>query len=133
MSGSEQIDTTSASGKLVLNVLMSVSQWEREVISERTSEVMQYKKSIGQRVGSLPYGMQVDEDGKTLVPNEAEQEVLAYMKDLRYMGMTYTEITNRLRAENVPSRQKLGSDKPGQWQRTSVYRILRDEEVHEVR
>ena len=132
MSVSEQIDTTSASGKLVLNVLMSVSQWEREVISERTSEVMQYKKSRGELVGSVPYGMKVGQDGKTLEPDEAEQEVLAYMKDLRYMGMSYRKIAGRLRAENVPSRQKLGSDKPGQWQPTSVHRLLRNEEVHEI-
>ncbi|TPV94092.1 MAG: recombinase family protein, partial [Myxococcales bacterium FL481] len=33
----DQIDTRTASGRLVLNVLVSVSQWEREAIAERTS------------------------------------------------------------------------------------------------
>jgi len=36
LSVSEQIDTRSAAGRLVLNVLASVSQWEREAIGERT-------------------------------------------------------------------------------------------------
>ena len=36
LSVGEQIDTRSAAGRLVLNVLASVSQWEREAIGERT-------------------------------------------------------------------------------------------------
>ena len=36
MSVAEQIDTHSAAGRLVLNILASVSQWERETIAERT-------------------------------------------------------------------------------------------------
>lgn len=39
LSVSEQIDTRSAAGRLVLNVLASVSQWEREAIGERTAAV----------------------------------------------------------------------------------------------
>jgi len=37
LSVGEQIDTRSAAGRLVLNVLASVSQWEREAIGERTA------------------------------------------------------------------------------------------------
>ncbi len=47
MSVSEQIDTRTASGRLVLNVLMSVAQWEREAIGERTNAALQHKKSQG--------------------------------------------------------------------------------------
>ena len=43
MSVSEQIDTRTAAGRLVLNVLASVSQWERETIGERTSAAMRAK------------------------------------------------------------------------------------------
>src|SRR3954468_11614111 len=42
LSVGEQIDTRSAAGRLVLNVLASVSQWEREAIGERTATVMQH-------------------------------------------------------------------------------------------
>lgn len=51
MSVSEQIDTRSANGRLTLNVLMSVSQWEREVIGERTSEAMQHLRASGAYTG----------------------------------------------------------------------------------
>jgi DNA invertase Pin-like site-specific DNA recombinase len=37
---SEQVDTRTAAGRLVLNVLGAVSQWEREAIGERTSVAM---------------------------------------------------------------------------------------------
>lgn len=38
LSVGEQIDTRTAAGRLVLNVLGSVAQWERETIGERTAE-----------------------------------------------------------------------------------------------
>ena len=47
MSVSEQIDTRSAAGRLVLNILASVSQWERETIGERTRDAMQHKQANG--------------------------------------------------------------------------------------
>lgn len=48
---SDQIDTRSAAGRMVLNILASVSQWEREAIGERTSEVMRYKQRKHEYIG----------------------------------------------------------------------------------
>ena len=57
LSVGEQIDTRSAAGRLVLNVLASVSQWEREVIGERTSAAMQHMRNQNQYTGGKPpYG-----------------------------------------------------------------------------
>ena len=47
----DSIDTRSAGGKLILNVLMSVAQWEREAISERTQEAMAELRRQGVSVG----------------------------------------------------------------------------------
>ena len=58
----DSIDTRSAGGKLILNVLMSVSQWEREAISERTQEVMAELKRQGISVGGAPYGWHYSKD-----------------------------------------------------------------------
>jgi DNA invertase Pin-like site-specific DNA recombinase len=52
LSVSEQIDTRTAGGRLVLNILGSVSQWEREVIGERTAAALQHKKTRAS--GSAP-------------------------------------------------------------------------------
>ena len=48
LSVGEKIDTRSAAGRLVLNVLASVSQWDREAIGERTAMAMQHKAKQGE-------------------------------------------------------------------------------------
>lgn len=45
VSVAESLDTGTAAGRLVLNVMASVSQWEREVIGERTREALAHKKA----------------------------------------------------------------------------------------
>lgn len=66
LSVGEQIDTRSAAGRLVLNVLASVSQWEREAIGERTATVMQHKLARGEYTGGKPpYGKKLSACGRT--------------------------------------------------------------------
>ena len=71
-----------------MNLLMSVSQWEREVIGERTRQALQYKKSIGQRIGGIPFGLKLAADGKHFDKNAAEQSALARIRLLRSQGYT---------------------------------------------
>ena len=67
LSVGEQIDTRTAAGRLVLNVLASVSQWEREAIGERTAAAMQHKASHGQYTGGrVPFGYRLASDGEHL-------------------------------------------------------------------
>lgn len=47
----EAIDTSTPIGRLLLMVLGAVAQFERELISERTSRGMQHRKSQGARFG----------------------------------------------------------------------------------
>src|SRR5207253_2981191 len=70
---SDSIDTRTAAGRLVLNVLMSVAAWEREVIAERTKDAMQHKIRNAQRCSRTKYGFDITNNGKSLVPNDAEQ------------------------------------------------------------
>jgi len=44
---SEQIDTTSASGKMVFRLMAVLNEFERDQISERTSAALQHKKAKG--------------------------------------------------------------------------------------
>ena len=53
VSVAESLDTGSASGRLVLNIMTAVSQWEREAIGERTRDALRHKKAKGERVGYL--------------------------------------------------------------------------------
>jgi DNA invertase Pin-like site-specific DNA recombinase len=105
LSVGEQIDTRSAAGRLVLNVLASVSQWEREAIGERTSAAMQHKASLGEYTGGdLPYGYSLAPDGELLVPNSAEQAVLGTARKLRSAGLSLRSVARELNAQGFRSR-----------------------------
>ncbi len=45
------VDTSTATGEMVANVMMAVAQWERRVIGERTSAAMQAAKRQGKHMG----------------------------------------------------------------------------------
>ena len=91
LSVGEQIDTRSAAGRLVLNVLASVSQWEREVIGERTSAAMQHMRNQNKYTGGkAPYGYNlVDGD---LVENDDEQEVIKLVAKYKAKGLSLRKI-----------------------------------------
>jgi site-specific DNA recombinase len=99
----ESLDATTATGRLMMNLLASVSQWEREVIGERTKDAMQHLKAQGAR-----YCHAVFEDSATLTR----------MQQYRANGLSYQAIAEELNAAGVPS--TLG----GQWFANAVRRIL---------
>ena len=103
MSVSEQFDTRSSAGRLVLNVLASVAQWERETIGERTREVMQHLRRTGQ-VYSRP-----------CLTNKA---VIRRMQQLRDDGMAYRGIAQQLAAEGHQTARG------GQWDESTVRKFL---------
>lgn len=97
MSVGENIDTRSAAGRLVLNVLASVAQWEREATGERTAAAMQHKAAMGEFTGgAAPYGYAVGEDGVRLVEVEAEQAVLHEARTLRAAGLSLRAVAAEL-------------------------------------
>lgn len=102
---SEKIDTTSAAGKMVFRMLAVLSEFERDQISERTKSALQHMRAQGCRVsGRIPYGFDLDSDGKRLVPNEAEQTGIATMRRLRAEGQSLRKIAEALRAEGIETK-----------------------------
>ena len=99
----EQVDTSSAAGRLVLNLLTSVAQWEREAISERTSAALQAKRAKGERAGNVPFGFEADADGR-LREHAAEQLIIARCIELRAKGMSFRAIERMLACEGHVSR-----------------------------
>jgi DNA invertase Pin-like site-specific DNA recombinase len=104
LSVGEQIDTRTAAGRLVLNVLASVAQWEREAIGERTATAMAHKKTKGERVGAVPYGYGLDADGHALVPVAAEQAVIAEARRLKASGLALRAIAAELERAGMVAR-----------------------------
>lgn len=99
LSVTEQLDTRSAGGRLCLNLLASVAQWERETIGERTSYAMQAKKEKGERVGAVPFGFVLDADAKRLRAVEAEQHAITLARRLRADGLSLRQVAERLEDE----------------------------------
>ena len=99
----ESLDATTATGRLMMNLLASVSQWEREVIGERTRDAMQHLRRTGQ-VYSRP-----------CLTNEA---VISRMQQLRANGMAYRGIAAQLAAEGHETARG------GQWDESTVRKFL---------
>jgi site-specific DNA recombinase len=84
MSVSEQIDTRTAAGRMVLHILAAVSHWERETIGERTAEAMAYKRRQREYTGGEPpYGWQLAADGVHLDPHVDEQAIIRKALELK--------------------------------------------------
>lgn len=96
LSVADQLDTASAAGRLVMNILASVGQWEREAIGERTRDALRAKAGRGELVGSVPYGFRLAEDGKNLLPEPAEQAALEQARELRASGLSLRAVAAEL-------------------------------------
>jgi len=106
LSVGEQIDTRTAAGRLVLNVLGSVAQWERETIGERTKEALAHKRAIGECTSLYaPYGYRLANDEKTLVADEAEQALLAAIREARQRGLSQRAVVADLARQGFTTRK----------------------------
>ncbi len=86
---------------MVRQVLSAIAEYERRLISSRTSFFMRAHQKTGRRMGRFaPYGCAVDPaDPARLVPVPREQEAVALVKSLQKEGRRICEIVRRLNAE----------------------------------
>jgi DNA invertase Pin-like site-specific DNA recombinase len=105
VSVADSLDTRSAAGRLVLNIMVSVSQWEREAIGERTRDAMRHKRSKGERIGTVPFGYRLAADGVQLEPDVEEQAMVARMRRLRNAGKSLREIAAALNGSGHRTRR----------------------------
>jgi site-specific DNA recombinase len=69
----QQFHSATSMGRLVLNMLLSFAQFERELIAERTRDKIAAARRKGKWVGGMPLlGYDVDPKGSKLRINEAE-------------------------------------------------------------
>lgn len=116
VSVAESLDTASAAGRLVINIMASVSQWERETIGERTRDVLRHKKATRQAYASTPYGF--TRCGTALVESERELETVRRIHSWRSEGATLRDIAARLAQAGVAT--KTGA----RWHASTVRAIL---------
>ena len=119
MSVNESIDTRSAAGRLVLNILCSVAQWERQAVSERTKAALDHKRSKGEFCGGrVPFGSQKSEDGKFLEENEKEMAVIVMARAYQVKGLSLSKIAIQLNEDGILNRGR-------KWHKVSIHRMLK--------
>jgi DNA invertase Pin-like site-specific DNA recombinase len=103
---------------MVLNLIMTIAEWEREIIGERTSDALQAKIRRGERCGRLRFGYDLGPDGKTLIPNPRDQEAITRMRAWRAQGKTYRDLVRLV--------EDLGIDTKGGgiWRPQTIRQIL---------
>ena len=117
ISVAESLDTSSAAGRLVLNIMTAVSQWEREAIGERTRDALSHKRTNGERVGNIAFGYRLAPDGVHIEPEPAEQAMIAAIGKLRTQGRSLRRIAIDLNRRGWRTR------KGSEWRLESVARI----------
>lgn len=119
--GGQSINTTTATGRLVTNFLLSIAQFEPENTAERTSAALRHMQSNGFLAGGVPYGKRLGPvvDGrKTLVDDESEVTIRDNrILPMRAEGMGYYKIARILNHEGVPARGG------GKWWHTTVRNV----------
>jgi len=106
---SEKIDTTSAAGRMIFRLLAVLAEFERDVISERTSMAMRHMQSTGRFIGGrAPFGFTLLENGHLQAVPE-EQEVIDRARTLHTTsGMSLRKIASVLGQEGRISRTGRG-------------------------
>jgi len=115
---SERIDTTSASGKMIFRLMAVLNEFERDQISERTSAILQHKKSNLDAYSPTPYGYR--KEGKKLVADSDEQKIVRRIYRLRKKGFSIRFIAKSLNRRKIPAK------KGGVWHSSSIHYILRN-------
>ena len=118
---SESLDTSSATGRLVVTVMAAVTQWERETISERTREALAVLQSQGKRVGAVPFGWSTG-TGRELVASPGEIAIIECAESLKRSGRTLSEIADELTRRGMTTRRGTPFSRQG------VYRMLKKSE-----
>jgi len=100
VSVTQQFNTTTSLGRLTLNILLSFAQFEREIISERTSDKMSAARRKGKWIGGTPVlGYDVDPAGGRLVINDKEarrvREIFALFIQHHSLSAVVAELARR--------------------------------------
>jgi len=103
VSVTQQFNTTTSMGRLMLNVLLSFAQFEREVTGERIRDKIAASKRKGMWMGGVP-PLGYDVDNRRLVPNAREARLIRHIF-ARFVELgSSTKLVKELRLDGVTSK-----------------------------
>ena len=80
VSVTQEINTSTSAGRMMLNILMTFAQYEREIIAERVRDKVSAAKKRGKNCGGFPIlGYDSDPATKKLIINEQEAEIVRFV------------------------------------------------------
>ena len=96
------VDTSTPDGFMSFAMRAFMGEMERRQVKYRTKKAMQYKKSQGRIVGSVPFGF--NRKGDELVKDAKEQKVIKKVNTLHKNGLTLIKIVRKLESIGIVSR-----------------------------
>ena len=98
-------DTTTPQGRLIVNQMMSIAQFEAENTGQRIRQVQAYKVTQGEVIsGNAPYGYRIE--NKHLVPSETADSVLLAFKTFERTGSINGSLRELADVPGLPRIQK---------------------------
>lgn len=137
-SATESFDTETPSGRLMLQILGSFAEHERETIRQRMLDGKKKAASLGRWVtGVPPYGYRITKDKRLEIHNEESEVVQKFFEWLVYEKCSLREITRRAIEQDLPTpthktiRGQQSKKKDirikGNWHKRTINRILVNE------
>lgn len=116
----ENFDTSTPHGSFTLNILASLAELESKITSNRIKDVLQYKKTNGYCVGTVPFGFDKTND-KLLIENHDEQATLKLIKRLIKKGTSYQGICDYLIKKKRLNKKGICS-----WNKGNLFRLIKN-------
>ena len=128
VSVTQQFNTATSMGRLVLNVLLSFAQFEREIISERTRDKIAATRRKGKWAGGHPVlGYDIDPKGYRLAVNPAEAERVRQIFTLYLEHGSLLPVVEELATRGWTTKRwhtKRGPARGRAFDRTNLYNLL---------
>ena len=120
--GGQTINTKSATGRMFLTMLAGFAEFERRLISERTSAALQHMKAAGQVYGPTPFGYDAEGPQRgRLVAQPDELRLVDWIFRMRREGRPLRYIAEKLNSKGIRGK------KGGAFHASTIRYILKNE------
>ena len=113
----QDVNTSTSSGRMMLNILMTFSQFEREIVAERIKDKMSAHRRKGMWTGGvIPYGYKPVDRKLQIVEEEAEV--------IRWMFKRFIEVQSPKQIALELNQRGVLTKKGKQWDRAYISRLM---------
>lgn len=102
----QNFDTADSTGRLILNILLTFAQFEREIAGDRLRDKFATMKSLGLFVGGHP-AFGYDLIDKKLVPNKNEAKIVRWLFESYLTEKSYCVLQKRMKEMGVMRRERV--------------------------